>query len=143
MPRKPGISFQYGNNLLVSRHKLQAAVFPTVEKFRAVSPEELHSILSLGHQAISDQIEAMYEQVHANNPEAVRPSMWTVMMAPDHYRRRATISPHAVQSIITRALDIRPNFRPYWHAIEDAGFMPKSHRGNGRWILLRKPESKN
>lgn len=157
----PKISFQYGTFLKVDDSMLQTDYFQPDPEKRRVSVDELEEILHLGGTAIRSHIEAVYEKTVARNPRAsttatpdaiVRPSIWVAQMTGPHHTTRAAYSKRGYENftrVITDPLEIRPALRPYWHAVERAGFITESrqypseaHRDAGAWLLARTEPTK-
>jgi hypothetical protein len=143
----PEISFKLGTMLVVDGHHLRTDRIIVDEEKTAVTPEELHTILALGDNALRQQIEIQRENVQARNPQQIiaSPSLWVAQVTDGRHgdffgmtaRGKANTS-----GVVTNALELKPFLRDHWNAIRDAGFVPEARRNStkkhvGTWLMAR------
>lgn len=145
-----GVSFQYENFLKYDGRLLRTDVLEFESKSAPVNPEKLQQILTLGHQAIEDQINMIYERVSRAHPDAARAAMWVAQLSgPENSEINEVYSPAIAGQINTSLLtdmnQIRESFHPYWQAAEQAGFVTEVDHvaiggSHGAWLRVRLPE---
>jgi len=140
------------NWVTVDNRMLRADVLKdTSSEKLAVSSDELLNILVLGRLTILQAVEELYAQTVLKNPGTMvtRPSIWTAQLgttAQTEGRNSKVLTEEGyVNGGVTTTLEeIQPGFRPHWHAIRHAGFVPEVRQASGKrdggaWLLLRKP----
>jgi len=149
MPRKPGISFKYENILLVSKKIVSTEALDVGGNRYVVSPEKLQTVLELGRTAIDDQIEMIYNRMRSHNPTVVRPSIYAVQLTnPDQSHWDVFVEGETGNlsgGVVNDPAPLKPDFIPYWQAVESSGFFPEVGRGftgTDLWLMLRKDRYK-
>ncbi len=135
--------------MLVSKKMVSTEVFDVGGDRYVVSPEKLQTILELGQTAINDQIEMIYSRMSSRNPNVVRPSIYTAQLTSpdgshwDVFNEGET--GNLSGGIVSDPTPLKPDFIPYWQAVENSGFTPEiSHgfTGTDLWLLLRNDQYK-
>lgn len=150
MRKQMGVSFLYENFLKYDGRLLRADVLDFESKSAPVSPEKLQQVLTLGHQAIENQINMMYERISRANPDASKAAIWVAQLSgPENSEINEVYSPSTAGQINTSLLtdmgQIREEFHPHWQAAEQAGLVTEVDHvaiggSHGAWLRVRLPE---
>lgn len=117
------VSIKYGNVLLVNG-----------EFMRDVNPGYLRRVLILARKAIIEALDLQYEKMTKQAPNVQRGSVWVMHLAEE---LGAVITPEllAVNESKQSNRDvfsntnielIQPAYRPFWHAVHGANFLPEA-----------------
>ncbi|HSH55776.1 MAG TPA: hypothetical protein VK983_03050 [Candidatus Limnocylindrales bacterium] len=119
------------------------------------SPEEFHTILSLGRTAILQYIVERYTARQQRQPDVTfdMPSVFAMRLRANSLGKAAVLSPlglHNDTSVHRLSDELNKKFVPYWQAVIENGFQAEvrsevqnSRAGgsNSVWLLLRHPEA--
>ncbi len=119
------VKIQYKSTLLVD------GAFMQLTGECAVTPERFHEVLNVSRAAIQQTIESNFAAQTKRNPglEIQRGGIWVARASSEP---RDALSDVGIdlyenagqrQANFTEATQVKPNILPYWHAIEDLGFL--------------------
>jgi hypothetical protein len=115
------LSFTYDNILLVDGEFMQ---------IRDTSPERLRGVLKVGHAAIIEAIDNLYQKAANNAPFVQRGSVFVIKMADNEVR---ALSEQGLESrdhkpfnrgTYEDVVELKPKYHPYWQVVEQEGFIP-------------------
>lgn len=118
-------------NLLI---KYDNVLLVNGEFMRDVSPDYLRQVLVIGRKAIVEAFDLQFEKMSKQAPNVQRGSVWVMHLAKEV---GAVITPELLAVNETKQSNrdvfsntnielIQPAYKPYWHAVHAADFLPEA-----------------
>ncbi len=111
------------------------------------SPEALQTMLAIGRKAIVEGIDSFYEETKRKyaGQRVVRPSIFVLRFGVNSKKKQIFTQEGLdnATNVHKSPDEIRSKYRPYWHAVEDGGFVPEVRSVltgpsvGGIWLMLR------
>ena len=143
--RRPEVSFEFSTIMLVNNKVLEVPDVPE---------GVIEDVLKASTNAISEQIESVYDRARQDTPQVIRPAMLIARLAING-REDDVLSEYGISRM--ESIDLHTNisvlgtmYVPYWKEVLKTGYIPEVHTNvlngisvdlGGTWLGVRRPES--